>query len=51
MVKKKDVSVNGKTTIAILPHNRVWLKSLGKKGDTYDDVLDAIRVTLESKKR
>lgn len=48
MVKNK-VSINGKTTIAITPYNRDWLKGLGKMGDSYDDVIDAIREILKQR--
>ena len=35
------------TTMNVSLRNRDWLKSIGKKGETYDDVLDRVRTKLQ----
>lgn len=50
MIKSKNDGGKAKpTTIAITPYNREWLKGLGRKGESYDDVIAAIREIFKQK--
>ena len=37
------------TTITVKVRNREWLKSLGRKGETYYDILDSMQTMFKQK--
>lgn len=51
MPKHEDSDDDGNkiTTVTMRVRNREWLKSLGRKGQTYDDILDSMRDLLKQK--
>lgn len=50
MVRKVNISINQKTTIALEDRNREWLVGLKRGRDTYDDVIDRLRLAIEHHK-